>query len=73
MAGKIVGASVALALVTAVAGGLTAVGAAGRDGAAATGSGPDRAAEAAQRKPIRFEASDLFIAIHATDGTPRCR
>jgi hypothetical protein len=65
MAGKIVGGSVALALVTAVVG---VVGPVGRDGAAATGSGPDRAAQAAQRKPIRFEASDLFISVHATDG-----
>jgi hypothetical protein len=68
MAGKLIGASVALVLVTAVAGALAAVGAAGRDGATAGGSGPDHAALTAQRKPIRFEVSDLFIAIHATDG-----
>jgi hypothetical protein len=67
MSGKIVGAAVPLALVVAVPGGLGAVGAVGRDGAA-TGSGADRGVQAAQRKPIRIEASDLFISIHATDG-----
>jgi hypothetical protein len=65
MAGKIVGGSVALALVTAVVGGLGAV---GRDGAAASGPAADRAAGVAQKKPIRLEASELFIEINATDG-----
>lgn len=52
MAGKVVGTSLALALVTAAVG---AVGAVGRD-------------SATQATPVRFTASDLFIEINATDG-----
>jgi hypothetical protein len=68
MAGKIVGAAVPFALVIAVPGGLGAAGVVGREDAATAGSGAGRAALAAQRKPIRLEASDLFISVHATDG-----
>jgi hypothetical protein len=68
MAGKIVRTAVPLGLVTAAAGGLGAVGAVGRDGGSTTGPDAGHAAQAAQRKPIRIEASDLFISIHATDG-----
>ena len=56
MTGKLVLTSVGLALLAAAVGGATAAGAGGREGAAA------------QRKPIRFEVSDLFIEINATDG-----
>jgi hypothetical protein len=60
MAGKVVGTSVALVLVAgAVVGGGAAVGA---------GSREDEAAGAAQPRPIRFDPSDLFIEINATDG-----
>jgi hypothetical protein len=54
MKGKLVG--LAVAMVAVATGGTAAVGAGGRDGAAA------------QRKPIRFDVSDLFIEINATDG-----
>ena len=50
MARKVVGTSVALALVTAAVGGVAAVGA------------------PAEKKPIRFAESDLFIELNATDG-----
>jgi hypothetical protein len=56
MTGKLVGTSVALALVAGAVGGAAAIGAAGREGAAA------------QAKPIRFDPSELFIEINATDG-----
>jgi hypothetical protein len=52
----LVGTSVAVALLAGTLGGAAAVGAGGREG------------EAAQRKPIRLEVSDLFIEINATDG-----
>jgi Fibronectin type III domain len=53
MTGRLVGASVTLAL---VAGGAAALASGGGEGAAAQG------------RPIPFEASDLFIEINATDG-----
>jgi hypothetical protein len=67
MVRKVVGTCVALA-VTAAAGVVGAVGTAGGDGVAARGSAADRAAGAAQRRPIRFPRSDLFIEINGTDG-----
>jgi hypothetical protein len=63
---KVVGMTVVLALVPASAGGVAALGAADPD-AAETLAGTQRAARAAQNKPVRFEASDLFISLHATD------
>jgi hypothetical protein len=56
MTGKLIGTSVALALVAGAVGGAGALGAGGREGTAA------------QARPIPFEASDLFIEINATDG-----
>jgi hypothetical protein len=56
MRAKLVGASAALALIAAATFGATAVGAGGRENGAA------------QRKPIRFDVSDLFIEVNATDG-----
>jgi Fibronectin type III domain len=56
MTGKLVGTSVALALVAAGVGGAAAIGSGGREGAASQG------------RPIPFEVSDLFIEINATDG-----
>jgi hypothetical protein len=56
MTGRLIGTSAALALVAATVGGAAAIGAGGREGAAA------------QARPIPFEASDLFIEINATDG-----
>jgi hypothetical protein len=56
MTGKLVGTSLALALVAATVGGAAAIGSGGREGTAAQG------------RPIRFEPSDLFIEINATDG-----
>lgn len=56
MTRKLVGTSVAVALLAGTLGGASSVGAGGRED------------EAAQRKPIRLEVSDLFIEINATDG-----
>jgi hypothetical protein len=56
MTGRLIGTSAALALVAATVGGAAAIGAGGREGAAA------------QARPIPFEGSDLFIEINATDG-----
>ena len=67
MAGKVVGTFVVLALVTAVVGGVGAVGATDEKGSSDKSSAAGRAAGAVQ-KPIRFTRSDLFIEINATDG-----
>jgi Fibronectin type III domain len=56
MTGRLVGTSVLLALVAGAVSGAAAIGAGGREG------------QAAQAKPIRFDPSELFIEINATDG-----
>jgi hypothetical protein len=68
MAGKVLGASIALALITAVVGLRTAGGPPGEDEAAAARIAGDPTAQEAQRRPLRFATSDLFIEINATDG-----
>jgi hypothetical protein len=68
MSGKVVGLSVVAGVVMAVSAGVGAGGAVGGGGGAAATSAAEPTARAVQRRPIRFEVSDLFIEINATDG-----
>jgi hypothetical protein len=68
MAHKVAIPAFLITLAAASAGAITVTGGGGASAAAGTAPAPERVAQAAAKKPLRYEAHDLFIETNATAG-----